>query len=546
MDQRNDPTVSGCIDYKRRPALRSKHGKWRSSAFIIGVEMAERLAYFGIAANLIQFLTGKLGQSTATAATNVSTWTGISLLLPIFGALMADSFLGKYYTVVLSSIIYILGLGLLTLTATLPSLGRSIELQSTIFFIALYMVALGQGGHKPCVQAFGADQFDGEDPEERKAKSSFFNWWYCGSCIGSITGTAVMSYTQDNLSWGLGFGIPCILLVVSLLVFMAGTYTYRFSTQREGHSPFRRIGRVIMVAARNWRLPHQDEGLLTTQTYNSKSRIYRFLDKALIEPLNPGEGRACSEKEVEEAKAILRLFPIWAATLLFAMLISQPQTFFIKQGVTLDRSIGSKFEIPPAALTGFIPVCIVLFVPIYDRLIVPLAQTSTGQPAGITMLQRIGAGMLISIVAMVVAALVEMKRLKTASEHGLVDSPKARLPMSVAWLLPQCALFGISDGFTMVGLQEFFYDQVPDELRSVGLGLYMGIFGTGSILSGALISVIDQVTSKDGRQSWFSNNLNQGHLDYFYWLLAGISALGLMLFMYFAKSYIYNKSKARV
>jgi peptide/histidine transporter 3/4 len=157
------------------------------------------------------------------------------------------------------------------------------------------------------------------------------------------------------------------------------------------------------------------------------------------------------------------------------------------------------------------------------------------------MLQRIGSGMFISVVAMIVAALVEMKRLKTAQEHGLVDLPNVTIPMSVWWLIPQYVLFGVAEAFTMVGLQEFFYDQVPSDLRSVGLSLYLSIFGVGSFLSSFLISIIEKATGGNGRYSWFANNLNRAHLDYFYWLLAGLSAVQLVAYVCFAKSYIYNR-----
>lgn len=103
------------------------------------------------------------------------------------------------------------------------------------------------------------------------------------------------------------------------------------------------------------------------------------------------------------------------------------------------------------------------------------------------MLQRVGLGLLLSVVYMVIASLVERKHLETALEYGLVDLPDATVPVSVFWLTPQYLLFGIVEEFTIVGLGEFFYDQVPSDLRSIGMSLYLSIFGVGSFLSSFLI-----------------------------------------------------------
>lgn len=267
---------------------------------------------------------------------------------------------------------------------------------------------------------------------------------------------------------------------------------------------------------------------------------YRFLYKAILAPPDT-EGNVCTISDVDNAIGILRLVPIWCTCLGYAIVSSQASTLFTKQGATLDRHITHTFEIPAASLQSLISISILAFIPIYDRIIVPITRNITKKPSGISMLQRIGSGIFLSFLIMVIAALVEMHRLSIADEHGLIEKPDETVPMNVWWLAPQYLLLGIADVFTMVGLQEFFYDQVPIELKSLGLALYLSIFGIGNFLSSFLISVIELITTRAGGDSWFSDNLNRAHLDYFYWLLGGIAAVTLVGYVYSAKCYAYRK-----
>jgi peptide/histidine transporter 3/4 len=98
----------------------------------------------------------------------------------------------------------------------------------------------------------------------------------------------------------------------------------------------------------------------------------------------------------------------------------------------------------------------------------------------------------------------------------------------------------------MVGMQEFFYDQMPSAFKSLGLALYLSVLGVGSFMSSFLIWVIDSLTKKGGGTSWLADNLNRGHLDYFYLVIAALTALELLAFLYFSASYAYKRKTANV
>ncbi|KAF0925631.1 hypothetical protein E2562_017208 [Oryza meyeriana var. granulata] len=545
-----DGAVAAPMDHRGRPALRGATGGWRSALFIIAVEIAERFAFYGVSANLISYLTGPLGEGNAAAASAINAWNGVSQLLPLLGGALADSWLGRYRTILLASLLYILGLAMLAFSTLLSTGNHQCSaaagggktcppstLQVAFFYISLYMVAVAQGGHKPCVQAFGADQFDPSDPEESVSRSSFFNWWYFGLCGGTAVTLVFLSYIQDNIGWGLGFGIPCVVMACALAVFLLGTRTYRYYVSGSKKGLVARAGEALAA----WRSRRKSSPLPPPASQD----CYRTAT-----PAPESSTRVDDDEQVvgnagliEQAKGIVRLFPIWATCLIYAVAFAQSSTFFTKQAGTLDRRVGDRVKVPPAALQSFISITIVAFMPIYDRVIVPLARRYSGVPSGITMLQRIGAGMVLSLVSMVIAALVETRRLRLARDAGLVDKPSVPVPMSLWWMVPQYVLFGAADVFTMVGLQEFFYDQVPDKLRSLGLALYLSIFGVGSFISSALVSVIDRVTTARGG-SWFSNNLNRAHLDYLYWLIAALSALELLAYGYFAVTFKYKSKGA--
>lgn len=556
------------VDYKGRVPLRSSTGVWTASLFIITLEFSERLSNFGITANLISYLTKVIHQDLKTAAKSVNYWAGVTTMMPLFGGFLADAYTGRFSMVLLSSLVYLLGLSLLTMSQFIPSLKpcdvggceKARKIHEVAFFLAMYSISLGTGGHKPCLQSFGADQFDDDHAEERKKKLSYFNWWNIAVCCGLFLGVTVIVYIEDNISWGVAILILTITMAVTVATFYMGKPYYRYRLP-EGSGSTSML-QVLVAAMRKRKLPSPSNPALLYEVPNYKiqGRLLghtdrlTFLDKAAVleeeeisNEVKHNPWRLATVTKVEEMKLVLNIIPIWLTSLPFGLCVVQTATFFVKQGATLNRKIGHNFEIPPASIFSLTAVGMIISVVIYDKILVPFLRRATGNERGISILKRIGSGLIFSVVAMSVAALVERKRQKIAEEDiDVLDGEKnVELPMSVFWLAPQFLILGLGDGFTLVGLQEFFYDQVPDSMRSLGMAFFLSVLGAGNFLSSFLITAVDRITEKDGK-GWIGKDLNSSRLDKFYWLLAAINSVNIFVYVLFARRYTYKTVQRRL
>ncbi|KAH7292069.1 hypothetical protein KP509_29G050400 [Ceratopteris richardii] len=282
---------------------------------------------------------------------------------------------------------------------------------------------------------------------------------------------------------------------------------------------------------------------------------FRWLDKAAVDTTSivgrheyqlraadhrPSKWKLCTVTQVEEVKRIIKLIPVWLTTFAYGVVFAQTSTLFVSQVKTMNTSMGN-FHVPEPSFQVFMTLTVLLLLPLYDRVFVPMARKVTGFEQGITMLQRIGVGLFFSFLSMVTAAIIEERRLRVASQSGLLDNAKVPLPMSAFWIIPQYVLIGIADVFTLVGEQEFFYDQVPDSMRSLGIAFYLSSNGVGSFISSLLVTITSSTTGK----SWIlPTNLNRSRIDLFYWLLAAMSMFNLMAFMGVAFFYQYKKVKS--
>ncbi|KAF8010370.1 hypothetical protein BT93_J1103 [Corymbia citriodora subsp. variegata] len=517
-----------------------------------------------MSSNLVLYFKLRLHQHSTTATNNVANWGGTCYITPLIGAFFADAYLGRYWTIACFSIIYVFGMTLLTLSASVPGLKpictekdncRATNTQSAVCFIALYLIALGTGGIKPCVSSYGADQFDDADEAEKKHKGSFFNWFYFSINIGALIAASVLVYIQTYVGWGLGFGIPAAAMAIAVCTFFSGTRLYR--NQKPGGSPLTRLCQVVVASFRKYRVEVPADNSLLYETADVESTIkgsrkldhtqdLSFFDKAAVEtqtdhikePVNPW--RLCTVTQVEELKAIIRLLPVWATGIVFATVYNQMSTLFVLQGYTMDPHVGkSSFKIPAASLSIFDTLSVLFWVPVYDRIIVPVARRFTGRASGLTQLQRMGIGLFISIFAMISAAMLEVIRLKMVRRHDYYNYKY--VPMSIFWQVPQYFLIGCAEVFTFIGQLEFFYEQAPDAMRSMCSALSLTTNALGNYLSSLLVTIVTATSTRHGKLGWIPDNLNYGHLHYFFWLLAVLSVINLGAFLLVARWYTYKK-----
>lgn len=228
------------------------------------------------------------------------------------------------------------------------------------------------------------------------------------------------------------------------------------------------------------------------------------------------------------------MLPIIVSTIFMNTCLAQLQTFSIQQGTTMDRNILG-FKVPAPSIPVIPLLFMFVLIPIYERILVPLARKVTGIPTGIRHLQRIGIGLVLSAISMAVAGAVETRRKSVAIDNNMVDSLDP-LPISVFWLGYQYAIFGAADMFTLVGLLEFFYAESSRGMKSLSTAIAWSSSAFGYFTSTVVVEVVNAVSG-----GWLaSNNLNRDKLNYFYWLLAGLSVVNFGLYLVCASWYRYK------
>ncbi|KAF8094945.1 hypothetical protein N665_0348s0028 [Sinapis alba] len=541
---------------------------WKVMPFIIGNETFEKIGIIGTLSNLLVYLTSVFNLKSVTAATIINAFSGTINFGTFLAAFLCDTYFGRYNTLSVAVIACFLGSLVILLTAAVPGLhpipcGTQSSCQGpsggqiAFLLLGLAFLVVGAGGIRPCNLAFGADQFNPKSESGKKGINSFFNWYFFTFTFAQIISLTLVVYIQSNVSWTIGLSIPVVLMFLACVIFFVGHNLY-VKVKASG-SPLAGVGHVIAAAIKKrglkpvkqpWihlynHIPHNYAN--STLKYTDQ---FRFLDKAAImtpeDKLNPDPWKLCTMQQVEEVKCIVRVIPIWFACALYFLAISMQMTYPVFQALQSDRLLlgSGGFKIPAATYVVFLMSGMTVFIIIYDRVLVPSLKRVTGLDTGITLLQRIGAGIFFAVLSLFVSGFIEERRRTFAlTKPTLGSEPRTGeiSSMSAMWLIPQLVLAGIAEAFAAIGQMEFYYKQFPENMKSFAGSIYYVGAGVSSYLASFLISTVHRTTEhSQPTGNWLAEDLNKARLDYFYFMLTGLMFVNFLYFLLVARWYRYK------
>ncbi|CAH0519801.1 unnamed protein product [Peronospora belbahrii] len=346
-----------------------------------------------------------------------------------------------------------------------------------LFMLGLFGgVGFGAGGIKPNVVVLGADQFDVDIPIQRAEKDSFFNWFYWAINVGATFSYGVLTnlavnglppYISVDYGFFASFAIPSATFVLAVLVFYAGKARYR-RVPPKGSALAKFFSVLIEDEFIHMAVALAGAGAVA---YGTFVLIFSGATGWLWLALHTNGG-SYSSQEVQDAAQVMRLAPYLGIIIVFWAVYGQMNSNFVVQGCQMDLRVqGSEGVLLSSAMLNVIDSGVILvFIPVFDRLLYPLLTKMGIYPS---LLRKIGAGLMFSLLAMLAAGWTEQIRKNSPIVEGITSNCSAMgesLPMStigVWWQILQYVLVGVAEILTSISSYDLFYSEVPESMRSV-------------------------------------------------------------------------------
>uniref|UniRef100_A0A6Q2XIS4 Solute carrier family 15 member 1b n=1 Tax=Esox lucius TaxID=8010 RepID=A0A6Q2XIS4_ESOLU len=424
--------------------------------FIVVNEFCERFSYYGMRAVLVLYFRYFLKWDDDLATSIYHTFVALCYLTPILGAIVADSWLGKFKTIVYLSIVYTLGQVVMAVSAIhdltdtdMDGVPNNMVVHVALSMTGLLLIALGTGGIKPCVAAFGGDQF--EDHQE-KQRSTFFSIFYLSINAGSLLSTIITPILRaqecgihsQQKCYPLAFGVPAALMVVALIVFISGSSMYT-KTAPKGNIMLE-VCKCIGFAIHN-RFRHR------SKKFPKREHWMDWADEKYDKLL------------VAQVKMVLKVLFLYIPLPMFWTLFDQQGSRWTLQATTMDGDFTVN------------PILILIMVPVMDSVIYPLIKKCH---LNFTPLKRMTVGMFVAAMAFVAAALLQLQIDCKQAIQAVEDIKPNTIHMG--WQIPQYFLMTSGEVvFSVTGL-EFSYSQAPSNMKSVLQAGWLLTVAVGNII----------------------------------------------------------------
>ncbi|KAL5232675.1 hypothetical protein ACI65C_000085 [Semiaphis heraclei] len=311
----------------------------------------------------------------------------MSYFAPLFGAILSDSFLGKFKTIVYLSLIYAVG----NLVITGSSLAASLSLsnQRYLALLGLVLIAIGTGGIKPCVSSFGGDQFD--LPAQEVYLQKFFSIFYFSINAGSLISTSITPELRKEVHcfgrttcFPLAFGVPAVLMIIAIFIFVCGKRLYKIKKPESN----------VIVTSFSC-IYHAIKRRLSHVSSNTKKCHW----------LNYADDKY-SEKEISDIRTALDVIYLFIPLPFFWALFDQQGSRWTLQATLMNGRINFlNWTMKPDQMQVMNPLLVLLFIPFFETVVYPLlAKIGIKKP-----LQKIALGGFLAALAFVLSAVVQNK-----------------------------------------------------------------------------------------------------------------------------------------
>ncbi|CAF3600406.1 unnamed protein product [Rotaria sp. Silwood1] len=363
--------------------LRSNEGLSlpRSAYLIIFVEGCERFCYYGLKTVLLLYFMHFIHLNKDSATSGYHLFSFACYFTPTIGAIISDGFIGRYWTIVILSLVYFIGTVVLTVTAV-PAIGGK-ELFGPA--IGLALISFGTGGIKPCVSAFGADQISLTNP---RRLSRFFAFFYFAINSGSLLSTIITPILRSQVHcfgydcYTLAFGVPSLLMLIAIIIFIAGTSLYKRVPPKE--NIIVRFIAVILRAIRN--------AICRSSSGPKEHWIYYADDKY-------------STQDMDDVRSVLSVCLLFTPIPVFHALFNQSGSRWTYQASLMNGSLGPLGTIQPDQMQALNSLFVLLFIPLFEEVIYPACARCNFL---IRPLQRMFLGMIVMVFAFIAAGIIQI------------------------------------------------------------------------------------------------------------------------------------------